>query len=31
LLASQGFYFAKPLAPADLESFVRENRGRSAA
>jgi EAL domain-containing protein (putative c-di-GMP-specific phosphodiesterase class I) len=27
----QGFYFSKPLAPAALESFVRDNRGRSAA
>jgi len=27
----QGFYFAKPLAPAALETFVRDNRGRSAA
>jgi diguanylate cyclase (GGDEF)-like protein len=27
----QGFYFAKPLTPAALEAFVRENRGRSAA
>jgi diguanylate cyclase (GGDEF)-like protein/PAS domain S-box-containing protein len=27
----QGFYFAKPLAPAALEAFVREHRGRSAA
>jgi diguanylate cyclase (GGDEF)-like protein/PAS domain S-box-containing protein len=27
----QGFHFAKPLPPAELESFVRENRGRSAA
>ena len=27
----QGFYFAKPLAPAALEAFVREYRGRSAA
>jgi diguanylate cyclase (GGDEF)-like protein/PAS domain S-box-containing protein len=26
----QGFYFAKPLAPAELEAFVREHR-RSAA
>jgi diguanylate cyclase (GGDEF)-like protein/PAS domain S-box-containing protein len=27
----QGFYFAKPLAPAALEAFVRDHRGRSAA
>jgi diguanylate cyclase (GGDEF)-like protein/PAS domain S-box-containing protein len=27
----QGFYFSKPLTPAALESFVRDNRGRSAA
>ena len=27
----QGFYFAKPLEPAALEAFVREQRGRSAA
>jgi diguanylate cyclase (GGDEF)-like protein len=27
----QGFYFAKPLTPAAFESFVRDNRGRSAA
>jgi EAL domain-containing protein (putative c-di-GMP-specific phosphodiesterase class I) len=27
----QGFYFAKPLAPAAFEAFVREHRGRSAA
>jgi EAL domain-containing protein (putative c-di-GMP-specific phosphodiesterase class I) len=27
----QGFYFAKPLAPAELEPFVRENRGLTAA
>jgi diguanylate cyclase (GGDEF)-like protein/PAS domain S-box-containing protein len=28
---AQGFYFAKPLAPEELESFLRENRGLSAA
>ena len=27
----QGFFFAKPLPPAALEAFVRENRARSAA
>ena len=27
----QGFYFARPLAPAALEAFVGEHRGRSAA
>jgi diguanylate cyclase (GGDEF)-like protein/PAS domain S-box-containing protein len=27
----QGFYFARPLPPAALEAFVRENRARSAA
>ncbi|MGH3126576.1 MAG: putative bifunctional diguanylate cyclase/phosphodiesterase, partial [Gaiellaceae bacterium] len=27
----QGFYFARPLAPAALEAFVREHRGRTAA
>jgi diguanylate cyclase (GGDEF)-like protein/PAS domain S-box-containing protein len=27
----QGFYFARPLAPAGLEAFVRENRGLTAA
>jgi hypothetical protein len=27
----QGFYFARPLEPAALEAFVREQRGRSAA
>jgi diguanylate cyclase (GGDEF)-like protein/PAS domain S-box-containing protein len=27
----QGFYFATPLAPAALEAFVRDERGRSAA
>ena len=27
----QGFYFARPLAPAALEAFVREHRGRPAA
>jgi diguanylate cyclase (GGDEF)-like protein/PAS domain S-box-containing protein len=27
----QGFYFAKPLAAAELESFVRANRGRRSA
>jgi diguanylate cyclase (GGDEF)-like protein/PAS domain S-box-containing protein len=27
----QGFHFAKPLAPADLEAFVRAHRGRTAA
>jgi diguanylate cyclase (GGDEF)-like protein/PAS domain S-box-containing protein len=27
----QGFYFARPVAPAQLEAFVRENRGLTAA